>query len=362
MGLPPKLKYTFANGRILCIVILENVPQLLLNVLFMITQVKSGYDPFSSFAIISLGMSLLSVLSSLLSYCTTKEILQTNEKIIIEMDIISQEIETKYSQISGLTKKFTKAIGQIIRKDYKIIWMYKPMPIANKTDLTKNGVHVIFSVNVASNVPARSQMIKEAKNFEELIRDFNKQGTLAKIIQQKVWKLQNEPIIKSIKVRYEEQVHCIVHINMNDGKNVNMFNKVVNRIRVPSFDYRVIARQVQDHPVSGYESRDSVSKTLSKQTQSPSNRAVRMPSSPGLGVIKEENDIKNDGINMVNKPDFNLNNNTDYTNDDVIVKELETHLYSKDSNNDINNNTSSFNESKMLALELIDKYKHLQDM
>ena len=217
----------------------------------MITQSQLGLDAVNFTSIASLIMSFLSITSSILSYCTSRKILENDEIIIIQMDVLSKEVEERYNELSRTTKKFRKEIGKIIRQDYTIVWMYKPLPILTKSG--KTGVHLVFSVNAETYISGKKNMNKLVNEYAELIREFNKNGTLPAMIQQKAWNLQSMPKVSKIKLNHDpssKSIRSEVTISTgNDGviNKKNTGNGILNRFRKSTtIDYNIAMKELHD--------------------------------------------------------------------------------------------------------------------
>ena len=203
MGLPPKLRYAFANKRIIGIVICENVPQLALNIAFVFSQnylkddgTSGPLAGISAPTVVAFIMSGISIITSILSYCTTREIIHNDELIIIQMDVLSEEIDTKILTLQRKTRAFRQQIAKIVRQHYSTVWMYKPLPVVG-------GVHLVFSMNVATYISGAKNIDKLATEHATNIKELNRNGKLPEMIAKKAWNLEFLPKIKHIKLNHD---------------------------------------------------------------------------------------------------------------------------------------------------------------
>ena len=89
MGLNKRQKATFKNERLLSNVILENIPQLILQMIFLILTVGSS---ISSITLIAMIFSIISMLSTIFDYQSSSLFFKCESITVIEMSIESKQL------------------------------------------------------------------------------------------------------------------------------------------------------------------------------------------------------------------------------------------------------------------------------
>ena len=95
MGLNRRQRAIFKNQRILSIVIFENIPQLALQISFLILSKQSSISAITLMAMI---FSLISIVSSIFSYKSSSMLIKCETITLIEMDIESTQLANLQSQ------------------------------------------------------------------------------------------------------------------------------------------------------------------------------------------------------------------------------------------------------------------------
>ena len=112
MGLSRRQKSIFKNERLYSIVLLENIPQLIIQLIYCIF-----YD-INSITIMASTFSLLSIITSILEHGSTSTILKNEIVITVEIDLISPEIKAMSSKTFKQSCEYRK---KKIEKDISII-------------------------------------------------------------------------------------------------------------------------------------------------------------------------------------------------------------------------------------------------
>ena len=139
MGLTKRQKAIFKNQRILSIVLLENVPQMILQIFYIVLTGISNY-----ITIVALMFSIISIISSIFGYKSSSLVINCESITIIEISIESQQVANTQP------KKFRRMVvhhrnpicrefAKIMSVDARIIEILMPIQ-------TNTGTNFIFSI------------------------------------------------------------------------------------------------------------------------------------------------------------------------------------------------------------------------
>ena len=172
MGLNKRQKAIFKNQRMLSIVFLENIPQLILQIVYLFLTLGSSV---STITIIAMIFSLLSIILSIFNYVSSSLLIECETITVIVMDVLSQQLANTQP------RKFRKLIVQhrkpICRELSKIIEVDKGLielltPIQNQT-----GTKLTFYIRNNDS----SDIKKVASNMVDTIKNGIDSGSLAKV-------------------------------------------------------------------------------------------------------------------------------------------------------------------------------------
>ena len=170
MGLNKRQRAIFKNQRILSTVLCENIPQLILQLIYLI--LTSAVDSVSLVTVVAMTFSTISIILSILNYKLSL-LLECEAITVIEMNIESQQLS--HTQ----RRKFRKLIvhhrfpicrelGKIIGVDKDLIEILTPIQINTGAKLT------IYIRNDSSEKNLAPQIVK-------IVRDQIDSGELAKV-------------------------------------------------------------------------------------------------------------------------------------------------------------------------------------
>ena len=160
MGLNQRQQAMFKNQRILSIVLMENIPQLILQVIYLSLTKESS---ISSITIVAMIFSTLSIILSLFNYKSSSLLLQCEAITLIEMEIQSRQLShTKPKKFQKLIvhhrKPICRELGKIVHVDERLIEILMPIQ-------TKTGAELTFYIrNDSSDKNLGSNIVKTIRN------------------------------------------------------------------------------------------------------------------------------------------------------------------------------------------------------
>ena len=114
MGLNKRQRAIFKIQRILSTVLLENIPQLILQIIYLILSAESQ---LSSITLIAMIFSIISVISSKFNYKLSSLLIQCETITVVEMDIKSQQLgNTQTRKFSRIIVHHRKLVCQELAK------------------------------------------------------------------------------------------------------------------------------------------------------------------------------------------------------------------------------------------------------
>eukprot|EP01084_Bolivina_argentea_P109212 195184_1 len=191
MGLSNKQIILFKTQRVYSIIMLENIPQLVLQIWYMFQLGKS--DNF--IAIVAIIFSGISIIVTILSMTIEKSLLNSQEYTLLSMDVIGKSVVEKSRKCRKTVRKIKEGISGIIGLDYELIDIVKPQTIPKGLQLN---IHLYVD----------NKQSKENK-YEDLFNDALKNKNLVKIISD-TWCLSSTASILNLK--------CV---NIQNGKPIN---------------------------------------------------------------------------------------------------------------------------------------------
>ena len=170
MGLNQRQLAIFHNQRILSTVLCENIPQLILQLIYLILIVKS----FSLVAIIAMIFSTISIVLSIFNYKLSSLLMDCEAITVIEIDIESHQLgHTQARKFRKLIvhhrKPICNELGKIIGVDKDLIEILTPIQTNTGAKLT------IYIRNDSSDNCLAPTIVK-------IVRDEIESGELAKVM------------------------------------------------------------------------------------------------------------------------------------------------------------------------------------
>ena len=190
MRLPKHEQIYFNQQRIYSMILLENIPQIIIQIIFTISISKPDFITIMSFI-----FSFISIISSIFSYFTYQSISSNNNYIVIQFNISSNEIVSKYKSISQQTRKLKTEISKTLSIETLTIDVLKPAP-------TNQGINQTILVNIPP-TNANNTTISE---YETKMFDSIKSGNLSSKIV-KCWNLTNIPRVHQLDVVLYTESH-----------------------------------------------------------------------------------------------------------------------------------------------------------
>ena len=191
----------------------KNLPQLALAV-WLILFLNELPDPI---VFMSMSFSAISIIIAIISMCTAR-------KLINSQDYYSIEFDVKGSMIGTEAKKYRNNVSEIKGEICKILGLNEQMIEFLRPTQIPNGIKIHFNIYM-NNTNAIDM------KCEKLINDANESGQLPKLIE-KAWDLSEEPGITNIK--YERHASKIsiqnsVTIQMQTVRSVEMSDLIESR-------------------------------------------------------------------------------------------------------------------------------------
>lgn len=193
MGLKKTQMRQFQNKRIWSVVLLENVPQIILQTIFAFK-----FEGLTSITMMALIFSIFSIILSVLVYSTRTKIdkQQTaNESNMkhIAFDVVSNEVSKKGKSLKYQRKKINKKIAEILQIDVVFVEQLRAKPISG-------GLQLHFRVNMESvNQMSSMENNSDIDSIKKRIQSQIDNGDLAVNIS-KCWKLKSNLTIKNLIV------------------------------------------------------------------------------------------------------------------------------------------------------------------
>eukprot|EP01083_Nonionella_stella_P282047 959928_1 len=183
MGLTDKELKRFNTRRIWSVVVLENMPQLILQTVYFIVQGGSLFD--YPITLSSMVFSVVSIIISLMSLTMERTINKTQRTVTVSMDVTGECVERASSKCRTMNYKLRKLLAPTLGVDWNVIEVVKPYYVSGGLALD-----IIVYVN------------RTAKNtdYGNLLNEANTKGKLPKIIQE-AWNLSDYPKISGIRYK-----------------------------------------------------------------------------------------------------------------------------------------------------------------
>ena len=172
MGLSRYHQRKFANKRLFYVVLIENFPQLLIQIVSLILSIKNN-DDYSLYLITLFSMlfTFISILLSVFEYFFSKNFIQLQSSIIVTFNVESKDISSMQN------RQFIKEI--VFRKNKLVHYMAQLFNLTNnrqgerlKPKKDKNGVICTFAIDVDKS---------KLNNVQSILIDVIDSNELAKV-------------------------------------------------------------------------------------------------------------------------------------------------------------------------------------
>eukprot|EP01084_Bolivina_argentea_P214199 363692_1 len=189
MPLPTIPYLKFMTKRIYSINIMENIPQIVIQVLYIYFTTKQKLtDPV---VYMSMIFSLLSIIGGILAMCSQKNILKIEEYTHIEFDVVGDGVSNaNANKVNDIKYK----IAKLLSIQQELVEMCLPIEIDDGFKIAMN----IFIRNKKSN----------EMDIENRLKQANDNNKISKIITQS-WKLSNPPTIRNIQINLIQSLYEI---------------------------------------------------------------------------------------------------------------------------------------------------------
>eukprot|EP01084_Bolivina_argentea_P269735 458490_1 len=182
MGLNNKQIISFKTQRIYSVVMFENIPQLALQIWYMITIGQTNV-----IAMASTIFSGISIIVTILSMTMEKSLINSQQYTKITMNISSGSVVKQSRKCKRVVKSIKQGIASLIGLDNHIIDVLKPITIPNGLRLE---IHLYID----------NQQSKDRK-YDDLFQEIIQNGSLGQLIFES-WKLESVPAILSLKCEH----------------------------------------------------------------------------------------------------------------------------------------------------------------
>ena len=161
MGLNKRQRGIFKNQRILSTVLLENIPQLIMQIIYLIVTIESSISPIT---IIAMIFGTISIISSICDYKSSSLLIQCESITVIEIEVESQQLgNTQARKFERIVVHHRNPIchelSKVIRIDWRLIEILMPIQ-------TNTGAQLIFYIrnNDSSDENLSSNIVKTIRN------------------------------------------------------------------------------------------------------------------------------------------------------------------------------------------------------
>eukprot|EP01084_Bolivina_argentea_P129617 228907_1 len=189
MGLTDKELIAFTYKRVYSVILLENIPQLCIQIWFLIS-LGAFAEPITISSII---FSLISIIVSILSMSMQKGLSQSEGHVGITIQVTGTSVMSKIKHCKISKKKLDKHLASIVCVHNSRVQVIKPIRIKQGLELNVN--FYFLDVN------------KKPIDYYQILMDAQKSGDLQTAFKQG-WNLDNEPtvdIISQVSVQSKKE-------------------------------------------------------------------------------------------------------------------------------------------------------------
>merc|ERR1712228_650900 len=187
---------SFKTQRIFSVIMLENVPQLMLQTWYILQQQNDE----SIIAISSAVFSAVSIIVTVLSMFMERSLIKSQEHTLISIDVCGQAMN--YRKCKGRVNGIKKAISSMIGVDEGLMEMMK-------IETIQKGLRIKIDLAVTNETSKKEK-------YSEILEKVQMNGSLAKMISD-CWKLNNVPNVTSVKCRDFESRQMTKRVKMREG-------------------------------------------------------------------------------------------------------------------------------------------------
>eukprot|EP01083_Nonionella_stella_P005044 14694_1 len=209
MGLTDRELRQFATQRVYSIVLLENVPQLVLQCYYLSTSTAED----DSIAVASIVFSALSVCIAVLSMLLAQKIMSSEGYSIVRMDVTGRCVTKHAEKCRILRKKLSKELSKLFGIKDTTMEIIKPTCI-------QNGFTVTFYVYF-------HDTFGKVKDYKQLLEECNKDNRLSELVRDS-WDLDDAPVITNIECIAFESKQQRMNAISNDGVEMHSTQMHVN--------------------------------------------------------------------------------------------------------------------------------------
>eukprot|EP01084_Bolivina_argentea_P320526 556154_1 len=204
----------FQTKRIYSTVLVENIPQLALQILLLIS-----YGGTSDIVYISMTFSILSIVISVLSMVSQRNIIRSRDYVCVAFDVTGPMIVNNMNKCRNRVSKLQIQLASLLGVQRGLVEITRPEAI-------KKGVRVRANIFV-NNAKAIDM------NIEKEMNQSNQSGELAEMVQIS-WELSKVPLIGTVKYsKYESKERrenkIIIKASSEGAKNTTvMMSRIIS--------------------------------------------------------------------------------------------------------------------------------------
>ena len=191
IGLKNEQMQTFQDKRIWSIVLLENVPQVILQTIFLAQN-----EDLSSISVVALMFSVFSIIVSVSAYFQQASVSKRRSVLDIDVksisfEVVSKEVVAKKKALKYVRKKINEEIADTLGIESDDVEQLRAMAVTG-------GLPLSFRVRMDKTKNSDTEAI------EDCIQSKIENGELAKSIQE-CWKLSEVPLVRNANVMDSSQ-------------------------------------------------------------------------------------------------------------------------------------------------------------
>ena len=169
----------YQTKRVYSTVLLENIPQFIIQIIFISSIQNDSNNIDNTIVYISMVFSLLSIIISVLSLISRRNILRATDYVSISFDV---EL-TDASKCRNLVRSIKHQFGTSLGVNSNLIKISRPMDIPG-------GLKIIMHVRMSN-----TKQID--MNVQKRVNDLHESGRISEILQSS-WSLSKEPLISNV--------------------------------------------------------------------------------------------------------------------------------------------------------------------
>ena len=209
----------FQTKRVYSIVLLENIPQLALQTIFL-----WKINQFSGIAVASMIFSTISIIVTMASMITAKQLLNSSGYAIVKFNVTGSSVVQKIDRCRNRVQTMRNQIAAELGLEHQLIEIMRPKTI-------KGGLEITMHIHL-NHIQSRDL------NYHKELDECQQKGRIAEILQN-VWELDGDPIISTISFQVKEsknrqkntvkiEIKSVSRSPSNGNTNENMSDRAIS--------------------------------------------------------------------------------------------------------------------------------------